>query len=558
MNKNELIETCGAVLEKCAIGLLVVDKGQFFTNDAFRRFLSEKPFRYLNNDAARFWEEFRSGNIKETITFVDNNQVRHVRVLVIEKGTAAHVAVWDNTAAEQYIWIKSVLDSVEEGIQVVNKDGISVFYNQTFSFLEQMPPSAVLGKHLTEAYDMTEEDSIQLKSMRSGEPVLNQYQVYRTQEGKEVSSVHSTYPIIIENQTWGIYSIAKDVTVLKNLVDLVYSPKAPSNSKDRKDSAPNPSPNIQIIGHSKEVLKSKKLMEKASSSLSNVMLFGETGTGKELFAQHIHYQGLRRNGPFVGVNCAAIPETLLEGILFGTQRGAFTGATDRAGLFEQAESGTLFLDEINSMGLFLQAKLLRAVQERKLRRVGGNREVPVNCRIISSTNTNPIEAIKAGSLRSDLFYRLSVVYIEIPTLRERKDDLMELVQFFLLKYNHLLQKQVTEVDAEVWKAFYGYDWPGNVRELENIIEGALNVVEGSRLTAEELPDYFRNLTEGCTASPGDPEPAIGGTLAEIMDNVEKRIIIQVLDKHNGNITLAAKELGLFRQGLQYRIRKHKI
>jgi transcriptional regulator with PAS, ATPase and Fis domain len=224
------------------------------------------------------------------------------------------------------------------------------------------------------------------------------------------------------------------------------------------------------------MLSGKKITDiyQVDDGVSPVMLFGETGTGKELLAQSIHNRSSRSSGRYVAVNCAAIPENLLEGILFGTTRGAFTGAVDKPGLFEKAHGGTLLLDEINAMTMGLQAKLLRFLQERKIRRVGSLEERDVDLKIISSVNVNPHVAIAQQTLRADLFYRLAVIFIRIPPLRERLQDLPALISHFLSKSNALLNRQIAGLSEAVISRFEHYPWPGNVRELEHVIEGALS------------------------------------------------------------------------------------
>lgn len=313
----------------------------------------------------------------------------------------------------------------------------------------------------------------------------------------------------------------------------------------------------QLIGQNRQFSEVKELAQKAASSLSYVLIYGETGTGKELFAQSIHNASPRAAKPFVAVNCAAIPETLLEGILFGTIQGAFTGAVNRPGLFEQASEGTLFLDEINSMPLSLQAKLLRALQEGSIRRVGGVKDIPVNPRIISSSNVEPFEAIEKGLLRGDLFYRLGVVCLSVPPLRERKDDLPLLIDFFVNKIARKLNKQVKGIPAEVTAILQQYPWPGNVRQLEHAIECAVNLIEdGAEIELEHFPEYLRFV------SAASPElisfaPQVSCLKTE-MQKAERGKIIATLESTKGNITQAANMLGISRQSLYYRMKKYQI
>jgi len=302
-----------------------------------------------------------------------------------------------------------------------------------------------------------------------------------------------------------------------------------------------------------------------------------TGTGKELFAQSIHSHSKRKNGPFIGINCAALPESLLESILFGTVKGAFTGAIDRPGLFEQANGGTLFLDELNSMPLGLQAKLLRVLQDGTIRRVGGTQDISVDVRIISSLNTDPNEAVNKKVLRQDLFYRLAVVSIRIPPLKERRDDIPMLTSYFIGKYKRKLNKPVKNISPEVMQCFMNYHWPGNVRELEHVIECAMVVIgDSDYITLDHLPHH---LIE-CYARQQDEHEEVNQLvildadfrkqthhnnrkktnyiLKHKIDSTERDLIIKILSETQGNVSRTARILGISRQSLQYRLKKYNI
>lgn len=244
-----------------------------------------------------------------------------------------------------------------------------------------------------------------------------------------------------------------------------------------------------MVRQSHSVKQVIRKAQKAAISPSPVLVYGETGTGKELVIQGIHNAGASRNEPFVAVNCAAIPESLLESTLFGTVRGAFTGGEDRIGLFEQAGRGTLYLDEINSMPIGLQAKILRVFQEKKVRRVGAQAEKPIQCRMICSTNLEPWQCVEEGVLRKDLYYRLAVIQIYIPPLRKRPEDIEVLVDYFKKMYNRIYGKHHLQVSNHLMNLFKEHSWPGNVRELEHTIENSLAMVETDvdELTAYNLP-----------------------------------------------------------------------
>jgi two-component system NtrC family response regulator len=282
-----------------------------------------------------------------------------------------------------------------------------------------------------------------------------------------------------------------------------------------------------------------------------VLITGESGTGKELLAKGIHYNSPRADGPFVAVNCAAIPEHLIESELFGHVRGAFTGAVkDKEGKFELAANGTLFLDEIGDLRVDLQAKILRVLQERQVDRVGGKHPVSVDVRIIAATNKDIERAVKEGAFREDLYYRLSVITLHMPPLRERRDDIPLLVQHFLKKFN---RDSDVRIDPEALTMLTAYGWPGNVRELENSIERASVLRRGEAITPAELPDKLRKEM----ASVGNiilnlPDEGIS------LEDLEKNLIIKALEKHKGNQTRAAEYLGITRPTLIYRMEKYGI
>ena len=293
-----------------------------------------------------------------------------------------------------------------------------------------------------------------------------------------------------------------------------------------------------------------------------MVIFGETGTGKELFAQSIHNLSPRKHHPFIAINCAALPEQLLEGLLFGTAKGGFTGAVDRAGLFEQASGGTLLLDELNSMNLELQAKLLRVLQENIIRRVGAVNEVPVNVRVIATMNMEPAAAIEQKRLREDLYYRLGVVTIRLPPLRERKNDIAIYTAAFIKKYNTVLNLNVKGISSEVEDIFRQYNWPGNVRELQHVIEGAMNLVTVENyIGTAHLPMLFcanaAVTPEWPRAGNLDTVPLLGGLINQT-ESMEIKIIAAALAATGGNITRAAERLGLTRQALPYKIKKYKL
>ncbi len=335
-----------------------------------------------------------------------------------------------------------------------------------------------------------------------------------------------------------------------------------------------------LIGSSPDFIRVKETAQKASISPSPIMIQGETGTGKELFAQSIHNFSPRHKEKYVAVNCAAIPEYLMEGLLFGTRRGAFTGALDKPGLFETAHKGTLFLDELLTMPMELQAKLLRVIQEKQVRRLGSVKEIPLDVKIISSVNRDPRMAIRENRLRTDLYYRLGVVMVKLPPLRDRLDSIGELTAHFIEKYNQRLGTHVKDISPEVRELFQIYQWPGNIRELEHLIEGALNLAGQEKIlgidpftpgldTLEPMDNPVPADRPGqgatglqaispLTISPADGQPDSGRPLAQIQADRERLAVNEALSACQGNVTRAARQLGISRQLLHYKIRKHRL
>ncbi len=314
----------------------------------------------------------------------------------------------------------------------------------------------------------------------------------------------------------------------------------------------------EIIGDSPKMQEVYKEIGKIAESDATVLIRGESGTGKELFAKAIHQHSNRKNKPFIVVNCAAIPENLLESELFGHEKGAFTDAyTRRIGKFELANDGTIFLDEIGDMSLNLQSKLLRVLQERTFTRVGGNEIIHSNARIIAATNRNLEELVNNGEFREDLFFRLNVVTITLPPLRERKEDIKLLVDYFIAKYSTKYKKEVNGISKEAIDILLSYDWPGNVRELENAIARAVIVSSAPVILVDDLPLSLRQKV----LSENNQEIVNNGenlTLPQIIEKVEKEAILRALKVSKGNKTKAAQILGISRKSLFNKLRYYNI
>jgi len=314
--------------------------------------------------------------------------------------------------------------------------------------------------------------------------------------------------------------------------------------------------NIQgVIGSSPAMRQVFALVEKVMDTTTSVLIQGETGTGKELIARVIHYNGPLKDKPFVVENCGALSENLLESELFGHVKGSFTGAiADKKGLFEQADGGTVFLDEIGEMSSAMQVKLLRVLQEGQFRPVGGSRQIHIDVRLIASTNRNLEEEVKKGNFREDLFYRISVFPVMLPPLRERREDISLLAAHFLKKFTKKLKRPAAKLTPRAMDLLSQFDWPGNVRELENEIERAVTLAGKEREISEEhLSEKTKTFSEkGILIQKTD------GTLKEVTEQIEQRIVSETLQKTRGNRSQAARMLGLTRQGLLNKIARYNI
>jgi arginine utilization regulatory protein len=308
-----------------------------------------------------------------------------------------------------------------------------------------------------------------------------------------------------------------------------------------------------IIGGSPEMAALRQKLPRVAASRSNVFIHGETGTGKELVAQSLHTSGPNRDGRFISQNCAAIPQTLLESIFFGTARGGFTGAQDKPGIFELADGGTIFLDELNSMDPGMQAKLLKAIEEKTVTRVGGSQPRRFDVRIIAAINQSPERCLAEKSIRADLFYRLAQVQIELPPLRERRSDIRDLARHFIGRFNQEMCTRVEGVSPGAMDLLEAYGWPGNVRELRNVLESAFNFISGPFIEEDDLPEDLR----GAGAESASPAGAQGESLHASLDRYEK-YLLTAKARQVRTLTELADSLNISRQVLTYKLRKHGL
>lgn len=444
--------------------------------------------------------------------------------------------------------LETILEAGYEGFIVINEKGQVIMINNAFAELVGINPNEAIGLHISQVVENTKMDTV----LETGTPQIGEVIKLK---GREM--VVTRHPIIRDGKIIGAVGkvIFKDVNQLIALADKVQSlrRKLDFYKEELKRYRSIRYSLDDICAQSPKMQQLKETIRRVARGPSTVLIRGESGTGKELIAHAIHQESPRRSGPFIKVNCAAVPETLLESELFGYVDGAFTGARKggQAGKFELANGGTIFLDEIGDMPFAMQAKLLRVLQEKEIERLGDSRPRKVDIRIIAATNRNLEELIEQGQFRQDLYYRLNVVTLNVPPLRERKEDIRLLVERFIEKYNKQFGLKVTRLSPQVWDLFLTYHWPGNVRELENVMERAFNVVEGQQIELNHLPPYLHQGSEKSGLVDGTPLP-------ELLAKIEEKAIREALEMSGGNRAQAAKLLGITRAWLYNRLKYYGI
>ena len=469
--------------------------------------------------------------------------------------------------------LKALLHSADDfmnldydGIVIVNRDGIVVMVNQAFAEVHDTTPQAMIGKHVYQAYPNSQPSRLPMV-METGKPQIG---ITHYLNGKQVYA--SLFPLIKDGKVIGgigkiLFKDIREITLIANRLHAAPETRNQTRSLAGKESLFRYDVNT-IVGQSSKIIELKEALLRVAQKNSNVLLLGESGTGKELFAHAIHAASNRRYAQFVKVNCAAIPEPLLESELFGYAEGAFTGAKKggQIGKFEQAHTGTIFLDEIGDMPLYMQAKMLRVLQERELTQLGSSTPKLVDVRVVAATNSNLEHLVKEGKFREDLYYRLKVVTLTIPPLRERMEDIFSITKNFIHQFNTEFGLEVQGLDQEAWDVIMHYDWPGNVRELRNVIESAFNLVTGPVIMREHLPEQLSQLiprsgarTE-CASDQGVRDYILATLgkkdLGRIMDDFEKLLVDAAVELSHGNKLQAAQLLGISRQWLYKKLQKH--
>lgn len=448
-----------------------------------------------------------------------------------------------------------------DGITIIDSYGEILF---TAKFNNKLNCEAednyeVVGKNFFDIYEnLSPENSTTYKSMTLGVPLYTENQTLSSKDRNDIKITSLSIPIKSGNKIVGAIDLSSSENILTKDSDSIpiNSKMFETNSVDRLKNKITATHTVSdIISENKKMIELKEYINIVAKCDLPVMIYGETGTGKELFAQAIHNASPRKEQPFIAQNCAAIPENLLESILFGTAKGAFTGAIDNVGLLKLAEGGTLFLDEINSMPVHLQSKLLRVLQEGTYRSVGGKELHKADVKIISAINVEPFKAIESGELRRDIFYRLSVMKIDIPPLRDRIDDIPLLVNMYISKYNLIFNKNIKYVSNTLYKKLQSYDWPGNIRELEHIIIYGMSIVNSTKekLSYSDVEAKFQEMISFNSSSSN-----LSLSLRDSVDNFEKCLIEKALTATDYNVTRASQILEIPRQTLQRKIKYHNL
>lgn len=551
-DQDLLIGVLKALIDKLPFGILLAreDQSIVYCNSVLKNVFTEKQFdqevsRIINSDFIPSENKPQSlnghkGILRKEILKVDEKIYQLYFFLFSNNND---FQIMDNPEELLY---RDIIDIAYDGLVLVDTEGYVQVLSNSFAEILGVNQQESIGKHVTDVIENTRMHLV----VKSGK-----------REVAELQKIRDNYIIATRSPVWKHGRIVGAVgkVVFEN-VDQVsaLSKRLSTTIRDLKQEKGNLSAKNKasytfdhLIGVSPIFLKVKNQAKKAAKSDSNVLILGESGTGKELFAHAIHNEGKRSMGTFVKVDCAAIPADLMESELFGYEEGSFTGARKggKMGKFEIADGGTIFLDEIGELPLYMQVKLLRVLQEKEIERVGSNGTVPIDVRIIAATNRNLEKMVAKGEFRLDLYYRLKVIQLSIPSLKERKEDIKILANSFLEKYRFRMNKKVKGIDEKAMYLLLNNSWPGNIRELENAIELALNMIEGEKIITSN------HLSKEISGFKG---PEVVRPLSEIVEEAERTAIIEYLSMMEGNKSATAKALGISRTGLYERMNKYGL
>jgi len=453
-----------------------------------------------------------------------------------------------NRLQDKINFYEAVLDNIYNGVMITDPDGKVIFFSKTYGNFLGIDPKAVIGKHCTEVIENTRMHIV----AKTGTPEIDHPHRIRGQE-----MVVQRIPITMDGKVIAVYGQVmfknvRDVQALAKKLNFLES-KVEFYEKELESLRSSKYTIDHIVGKSESLTELKKCALKAAMTNASVLLMGESGTGKELFAHAIHHASERRPYPFIRLNCAAIPKDLLEAELFGYEPGAFTGAGSKGkpGKFELAHRGTIFLDEISDLPLEMQPKLLRVLEEKEMERLGGTKVTRCDFRLIAATHENLEKCVEGGRFRKDLYYRLNVIPIQIPPLRERKEDIPVIAEDLIQTFNKDLGTNVTRISPEVIQIFLHYTWPGNVRELANVLERVLYSIEGDTIQIHHLPIFLQSMS----FESNKLQPTM---LKRLREEMEREALLHAIRIANDNKNKAAKLLGIHRTALYKKMKKFNI
>jgi transcriptional regulator with PAS, ATPase and Fis domain len=442
----------------------------------------------------------------------------------------------------------AIVETLTDGVLTVDKDGFVTYLNQVGAEILCVNRESSIGKHISNVVDFK---PVVLDVLKTGKGYIDKEFLLTNAAGIKIHFIKTAVPLKDENgNVVTVVDTFRKIKRVNKFLNEMTGAYANFNFED-------------LIGSSSKLQDCINTAKAAAGSLSNVLITGESGTGKELIAHSIHNFSDRRKQPFVSINCGAIPRELLESELFGYEPGSFTGASTkgRIGKFELADGGTIFLDEIGEMPMDMQVKLLRVIQDRKLTRVGGNSIFDLDVRIIAATNKNLLDLCKKGIFREDLYYRINVLHVNLPSLKERKEDIHELIHHFIKKIGSYLNKDVNDISPGAMKKILSYSWPGNIRELENTIERAVNLCNGNVITENEIFNDEWSFNNAATQSE-ESSSAVFETLSERdiepLEVMERRAIERALSISGGNITITANMLQVTRNTIYNKMKKYNL
>lgn len=570
INNNTM--TLEQVFSNIPNGIIATDENDIITifNEEAERILGLSSGEVIGKDVdkviyqSKLKEINKSGKSELMVREVINDRILLINrtPIMIDKISKGALAVFSDisnlekvknelkTVKELKERLQLILETVQDGICVMSSEGVITYVNRAYLRILSEKEENILNKNIRDISP----DGVRRRVLETGKSVVGAL----SYKENDVTIVCNVNPIIVDGEITGVVSVIKNITEVKKLSEKLKKASAKAEYLE-EELFRTKKPDLafsKYIGYSGKVLDALATASKAAKTNTTVLIRGESGTGKELIAEGIHYGSKNAKGPFVRVNCAAIPQNLLESELFGHEKGSFTGAIKRKlGKFELAQNGTIFLDEIGEMDKSMQAKILRVIQEKEFQRVGGEETIKVNVRIIGATHRNLEEMVRTMEFREDLYYRLNVIPIFLPPLRERRQDIAPLLEHFINKISKSIDKTITLVKNDAMEALLNYSWPGNVRELENLVERLVALNENQVIDLDDLPSYMRQ------ERPMKQEKAHVTSIIEDdilpLKEYEKIIIEKALKKY-GSYNAAGKVLGLTHKTVAAKARQYGI